>query len=200
MKNDLLILSVIILLTACNNHSLKELEAKRIADSVKTADSIAMVQAEQQRIADSIYKLSAKRRIQDSINSLPPPISIDSIEITNEFQSTERIINIYIHNNTNNIFSTVELHCYTEVTTKDGKLNKFDGWTDHNSTQNLKPHSSQKTFVYLYSEVPLSKTPLKATFTVTAKANSIEDEIDGPIGTFNYLPSWILWQKKAGLR
>ena len=69
MKNDLLILSVIILLTACNNHSLKELEAKRIADSTLVADSIAKVQTEQKRISDSITLAQAEKAKVDSIEA-----------------------------------------------------------------------------------------------------------------------------------
>jgi hypothetical protein len=47
--------------------SAKELEEKRIADSIRVADSLAMVQAEQQRIADSIAKAQEEKRIADSI-------------------------------------------------------------------------------------------------------------------------------------
>ncbi len=47
--------------------SAKELEEKRIADSIRVADSLAMVQAEQQRIADSIAKAQEEIRIKDSI-------------------------------------------------------------------------------------------------------------------------------------
>jgi hypothetical protein len=47
--------------------SAKELEEKRIADSIRVADSLAMVQAEQQRIADSIAKVQEEKRKADSI-------------------------------------------------------------------------------------------------------------------------------------
>ncbi len=45
----------------------KEIEDKRIADSIRVADSLAMVQAEQQRIADSIAKVQQEKQIADSI-------------------------------------------------------------------------------------------------------------------------------------
>lgn len=47
--------------------SAKELEEKRIADSIRIADSLAMVQAEQQRIADSIAQAQAEAARKDSI-------------------------------------------------------------------------------------------------------------------------------------
>ncbi len=56
----LLLLSVIacLVITACGP-SAEELEARRIADSTRIADSIAKVQAEQQRVADSIAAAAA---------------------------------------------------------------------------------------------------------------------------------------------
>jgi hypothetical protein len=56
----LLLLSVIagLVITACGP-SAEELEAQRIADSTKMADSLAKVQAEQQRVADSIAAAAA---------------------------------------------------------------------------------------------------------------------------------------------
>ena len=61
----LLLLSVIagLVITACGP-SAEELEAQRIADSTKMADSLSKVQAENQRIADSTAKAQA---IADSI-------------------------------------------------------------------------------------------------------------------------------------
>ena len=61
----LLLLFVIagLVITACGP-SAEELEAQRIADSTKMADSLAKVQAENQRIADSTAKAQA---IADSI-------------------------------------------------------------------------------------------------------------------------------------
>jgi hypothetical protein len=56
----LLLLSVIagLVITACGP-SAEEREAQRIADSTKMADSLAKVQAEQQKIADSIASAAA---------------------------------------------------------------------------------------------------------------------------------------------
>ena len=56
----LLLLSVIAvaIFTACGP-SAEEQEAQRIADSTKMADSLASVQAEQQRVADSIAAAAA---------------------------------------------------------------------------------------------------------------------------------------------
>ena len=57
----LLLLSVIaglVITTACGP-SAEEVEAQRIADSTKMADSLAKVQAEQQRVADSIAAAAA---------------------------------------------------------------------------------------------------------------------------------------------
>ena len=45
----------------------KEKEERRIADSIRVADSIAMVQAEQQRISDSIVAVQSDRRTIDSV-------------------------------------------------------------------------------------------------------------------------------------
>lgn len=56
----LLLLSVVagLVITACGP-SAEEQEAQRIADSTKMADSLASVQAEQQRVADSIAAAAA---------------------------------------------------------------------------------------------------------------------------------------------
>jgi hypothetical protein len=56
----LLLLSVIagLVITACGP-SAEELEAQRIADSTKMADSLAAVQAQQQKQADSIAAAAA---------------------------------------------------------------------------------------------------------------------------------------------
>lgn len=56
----LLLLSVIagLVITACGP-SAEELEAQRIADSTKMADSLALVQAQQQKEADSIAAAAA---------------------------------------------------------------------------------------------------------------------------------------------
>lgn len=47
--------------------SAKEKEAKRIADSTRVADSIAMVKAKEQKIADSLAKVAEQKKIADSI-------------------------------------------------------------------------------------------------------------------------------------
>ena len=56
----LLLLSVIagLIITACGP-SAEEIEAQRIADSTRLADSLAKVQAEQQKVADSIAAAAA---------------------------------------------------------------------------------------------------------------------------------------------
>ena len=59
MKKLLLLLVIAgLVITACGP-SAEELEAQRIADSTKMADSLAKVQAEQQRVADSIAAAAA---------------------------------------------------------------------------------------------------------------------------------------------
>jgi len=62
----LLVIGAVAFMYSCGP-SAKELEEKRIADSIRVADSLAMVQAEQQRIADSISKAQEEKRISDSI-------------------------------------------------------------------------------------------------------------------------------------
>ncbi len=62
----LLVIGAVAFMYSCGP-SAKELEEKRIADSIRVADSLAMVQAEQQRIADSIAKAQEEIRIKDSI-------------------------------------------------------------------------------------------------------------------------------------
>ena len=56
----LLLLSVIagLIITACGP-SAEEIEAQRIADSTRLADSLSKVQAEQQKVADSIAAAAA---------------------------------------------------------------------------------------------------------------------------------------------
>ena len=60
-------IAVVAFMTSCGP-SAKEKEAKRIADSIRVADSMAMVQAQQQRVADSIAKVqAAQKKVADSI-------------------------------------------------------------------------------------------------------------------------------------
>jgi len=61
-----LIIGAVAFMYSCGP-SVKEQEEKRIADSIRVADSLAMVQAEQQRVADSIAKVQEDKRISDSI-------------------------------------------------------------------------------------------------------------------------------------
>jgi hypothetical protein len=62
----LLVIGVVAFMYSCGP-SAKELEEKRIADSIKVADSMAMVMAEQQRVADSIAKVQMEKIKADSI-------------------------------------------------------------------------------------------------------------------------------------
>ena len=62
----LVVVGAVAFMYACGP-SAKELEEKRIADSIRVADSLAMVQAEQQRVADSIAKAQDEKRKADSI-------------------------------------------------------------------------------------------------------------------------------------
>jgi hypothetical protein len=62
----LLVAGAVVFMYACGP-SAKEKEEKRIADSIRVADSLAMVQAEQQRIADSIAKVQEEKMKMDSI-------------------------------------------------------------------------------------------------------------------------------------
>ena len=63
----ILVIAVVAFMTSCGP-SAKEKEAKRIADSTKVADSIALVQAQQQRTADSIAKVQMiQKKTADSI-------------------------------------------------------------------------------------------------------------------------------------
>jgi len=63
----ILVIAVVAFMTSCGP-SAKEKEAKRIADSVRVADSIAMIQAKQQKVADSIAKVQAtQKKVADSI-------------------------------------------------------------------------------------------------------------------------------------
>ena len=69
MKKVVFILSiaVVALVTSCGP-SAKEKEAKRIADSTRVADSLAMVMAQQQKTADSIAQVQMiQKKAADSI-------------------------------------------------------------------------------------------------------------------------------------
>jgi hypothetical protein len=61
-----LLFGIAMLVISCGQ-SARENEEKRIADSIRVADSIAMVQAEQQRIADSIALAIAASAHADSV-------------------------------------------------------------------------------------------------------------------------------------
>jgi hypothetical protein len=62
----LLVIGAVAFMYSCGP-SAKEKEEARIADSIRVADSLAMVQAEQQRVADSIAKVQMDKMIADSI-------------------------------------------------------------------------------------------------------------------------------------
>ena len=63
----ILVIAAVAFMSSCGP-SAKEKKEKRIADSIRVADSIAMVQAHQQRIADSIAKVqAAQKKVADSI-------------------------------------------------------------------------------------------------------------------------------------
>ena len=70
MKKVLLILGfgLMIFIISCGP-SAKQIEEKRIADSIRVADSLAMVSAEQQRINDSALKVIEEKCIADSIKN-----------------------------------------------------------------------------------------------------------------------------------
>jgi len=70
MKNVLLGLVILAFAVVSCGPSAKELEEKRIADSIVMADSIAMVQAAQQKVADSIALADSIKKA-DSIAKLP---------------------------------------------------------------------------------------------------------------------------------
>jgi hypothetical protein len=65
MKKFLLIILIFTSLYGCNSYpTAKDMEVKRITDSLRVSDSLAMVQAEKQRIADSISPTPKKPDIE----------------------------------------------------------------------------------------------------------------------------------------
>ena len=63
----ILVIGAVAFMSSCGP-SAKEKEEKRITDSIRVADSIAMVQAQQQRVADSIAMVqAAQKKVADSI-------------------------------------------------------------------------------------------------------------------------------------
>jgi hypothetical protein len=62
----ILVIGAVAFMTSCGP-SAKEIEAKRVADTTKVADSMAKVQAAQQKIADSIARVQAQKKVADSI-------------------------------------------------------------------------------------------------------------------------------------
>ena len=63
----ILVVAAVALMSSCGP-SAKEKEAKRIADSIRVADSMALVQAHMQRVADSIASVqAAQKKVADSI-------------------------------------------------------------------------------------------------------------------------------------
>lgn len=71
MKKMLSIVAILALLVVSCGPSAKEIEEKRVSDSIVMADSIALVQAEQQKVADSIAAIEVKR-VADSIAAIKP--------------------------------------------------------------------------------------------------------------------------------
>jgi len=71
MKKVVLSLIAVAFLVASCGPSAKELEEKRVADSIVMADSIAMVQAAEQKIADSIATADSIKKA-DSIAAIKP--------------------------------------------------------------------------------------------------------------------------------
>jgi hypothetical protein len=63
----ILVIGAVALMSSCGP-SAKEKEAKRIGDSIRVADSMALVQAHMQRVADSIANVqAAQKKVADSI-------------------------------------------------------------------------------------------------------------------------------------
>ena len=70
MKKLVLSLVVLAFMVVSCGPSAKELEEKRIVDSIKMADSIALVQSQQKLVADSLAKMDSIKKA-DSIAKLP---------------------------------------------------------------------------------------------------------------------------------
>ena len=66
MKNVLLGLVILAFAVACGS-STKQIEEKRILDSIRLADSTAIIQSQQQKIADSIFLADSIKKA-DSIS------------------------------------------------------------------------------------------------------------------------------------
>jgi protein involved in sex pheromone biosynthesis len=62
----ILVIGAVAFISSCGP-SAQEVEEKRIADSIRVADSMAMVMAEQQRVADSVAKAQIEAAHKDSI-------------------------------------------------------------------------------------------------------------------------------------
>jgi len=70
MKKILGMIAVLAMLVVSCGPSAKEIAEKKIADSIRCADSICMVQAAQKKVADSIAKVDSIKKA-DSIAKLP---------------------------------------------------------------------------------------------------------------------------------
>lgn len=70
MKNVLLGLVILAFAVVSCGPSAKEIEEKRIVDSIQMADSITLVQTQQKLVADSIVKADSIKKV-DSIAKCP---------------------------------------------------------------------------------------------------------------------------------
>jgi hypothetical protein len=200
MRNLVLPMTIltVLCLIACGPTA-KDIEEKRIADSLRVTDSLAMVKTTQQKVSDSISNSSSTQHL--TVTNIPFSVT----PIDQKLGERGLYFNYNIANNLFSTFSELDVAtCLHVVYANDEISDKCAQWDDPaNSWKfvNIKSHKSaiNKGFIYLLCD--LKRTPKEVDLFFTIDAISIDCEFkDDTIEAFDLLPLWKEAQIKAGLR
>jgi hypothetical protein len=214
MKKIIFPLSIlaIMCLIACGPTA-KELEEKRIADSIRVADSLAMAQAEYQRVSDSLSAMGAGYH---QTTSSPNNVSSDDANIALESQPFSIILinqklgyggltfKYSITNKLSSTFSDLDIANCLHVVYSNGEVEDKCAQWDNSNAWHFKNVKSQESIINkgsIYLICDLERTPKEVDLFFTFDAFSIDKELkDDTIAAYDLLPEWKEAQKKAGLR
>ncbi len=181
----------------------KNLEEKRIADSITREDSLSMNEANKQYNLDSIKKST---EIINENNIFP------IIKISGEFKDSSNYFRVeyLVQNNSKYRFSKIQFEGSLIMKLKDNSKvfswDGGDGFNDYKEKFNdIKPNDTMEVVNYAYwlqiiNTTQLNRTPNSLLLVIKCKAVSVDIEVDDTLKIFDILPLWIDAQKKYGYR
>jgi len=186
----------------------KYLEAKRIVDSTRKSDSLAMVLAEKQRIVDSIDKSRESNSVNggSNKNSNKDAFTIEKITKAEFSKRPSGLPNVFelrmiVRNISTYRFSSVDIDGEVFFTMKDeshvNTLNDPERVVHFNG---INPNDTMDITYRFYVYEKFERTPVSIDLELKCNAISVDIEIKKTIQVYNLLPSWIEAQKNYGLR